>query len=86
MCVFFLVIVSSYPSIYGFWLPFDIIKMHQNIVSIVVMCLFVSFNNNTTNVTGGALSKLHVDIRVDIFDMKVKNCLFSLLVLRSNFK
>ena len=61
--------------------------MYQNLVSIVVMCLFMSFNNNTTSVTGGALSKLHVDIRVDIFDMKVNNnCLFSLLVLRSKFK
>ena len=60
--------------------------MYQNLVSIVVMCLFVSFNNNTTSVTGGALSKLHVDIRVGIFDMKVTNCLFSLLVLRSKFK
>jgi hypothetical protein len=56
--------------------------MYHNLVSIVVMCLFVSFNNNTTSVTGGALSKLHADIRVDIFDMKVNNnCLFSLLVL-----
>ena len=63
--------------------------MYQNLVSIVVMCLFVSFNNNTTSVTGGALSKLHADIRVDIlvFDMKVNNnCLFSLLMLRSKFK
>ena len=61
--------------------------MYQNLVSIVVMCLFMSFNNNTTSVTGGTLSKLRVDIRVDIFDMKVNNnCLFSLLVLRSKFK
>ena len=42
----------------------DVNKMHQNLVTIVVMTY--------------TLSKLHVDIKVNIFNMKVKNHLFSL--------